>query len=210
MPQKDNLGIVIFDDINGVYQRDLRKSYAENFRLISKLIDGLNTWKENLTIPAETPIATTEIPGKVMPDGDTILIMEDGTIKAAVKVALATVDAPGIVAPDGDTILVDENGKIRAAVKVNIATTEAAGIVKPDGESIKVNEDGTIRASIPESYTKEQVDQMLSDISALLMTDADLELLCAATNSLMGEENTYTGMGANIVAVNALAEDILM
>ena len=154
-------------------------------------------------------IATQEAAGIVKPDGDTILIMEDGTIKAAVKVALATVDAPGIVAPDGDTILIDENGKIRAAVKVNIATTDAAGIVKPDGTTIEVDKDGKIKANIPDCYTKAQVDQMLSDISSLLMTDADLELLYSATDSLMGENNTYSGLGANIVTVNTLVDELL-
>ena len=50
---------------------------------------------------------------------------------------------------------------------------------------------------------------MLYDISNLLMTGADFEMLCTSTNSLMGEENTYSEMGANIVLINDLATELL-
>lgn len=223
------LGLVVYPDITGVFQRDIRIALVSgtdgknsNMHLIDAAIKKLSetlgglakvassgSYKDLTDTPDAVEIATQQRAGIVKPDGDTILVMEDGTIKAAVKVALATVDAPGIVAPDGDTILIDENGKIRAAVKVNIATIESPGIVKPDGATIEVDKDGKIKANIPDCYTKAQVDQMLSDISSLLMTDADLELLYSATDSLMGENNTYSGLGVNIVAVNTLVDELL-
>lgn len=39
----ENLGLTVFDDINGVYQRDLRKSYDDNFRKIDTGIKALET-----------------------------------------------------------------------------------------------------------------------------------------------------------------------
>lgn len=225
----DFLGLIVFPDITGVYQREIRIALVSgtdgtnsNMHLIDAAIKRLSetlgglakvassgSYNDLTDTPDAVEIATQAAAGIVKPDGDTILVMEDGTIKAAVRVALATTDAPGIVAPDGDTILIDEKGKIRAAVKVNIATTDAAGIVKPDGTTIEVDKDGKIKANIPDSYTKAQVDQMLSDISGLLMTDADLELLYSTTDALMGENNIYSGLGTNIVAVNAIANELL-
>ena len=36
----------------------------------------------NVTLPSETPIATTALAGKVKPDGSTITVTQDGTISA--------------------------------------------------------------------------------------------------------------------------------
>lgn len=225
----DFLGLIVFPDIEGVYQREIRVALVSgtdgknsNMHLIDAAIRNLSDtlrglakvassgkYEDLIGTPDAVKIATQEAAGIVKPDGDTILVMKDGTIKAAVKVALATVDAPGIVSPDGDTILVDEKGNIRAAVKVNIATTDMAGIVMPDGDSIQVDEAGRIKTTFPETYSKEQVDRMLYDISNLLMTGTDFEMLCTSTNSLMGEENTYSEIGANIVLINDLATELL-
>lgn len=37
----DNLKLTVFPDITGVYQRELRQSYDENFRLLDKAIPNV-------------------------------------------------------------------------------------------------------------------------------------------------------------------------
>lgn len=39
----ENLNLTVFDDISGVFQRDLRKSYDENFRKIDMGVKTLET-----------------------------------------------------------------------------------------------------------------------------------------------------------------------
>ena len=56
-------------------------------------------------------IATTEIAGKVKPDGESIKVTEDGTISVD-KINIATVEETGIVKPDGSTIKVSDDGTI--------------------------------------------------------------------------------------------------
>ncbi|MDD3337824.1 MAG: hypothetical protein PHS82_03095 [Lachnospiraceae bacterium] len=113
--QTEFLKLLIFPDITGVYQIDLRKAYDANTLLIDAAVKGINEALEN--IPDAVPIATQEIAGKVRPDGITILIDEDGIIRAAAKVDIATVESPGIIKPDGDSTTVDEDGTIHANVK---------------------------------------------------------------------------------------------
>ncbi|MGN0735206.1 MAG: hypothetical protein ACI4LP_05235 [Anaerovoracaceae bacterium] len=38
-----NLGLTIYPDITGVYQRDLRESYANNFKLIDEAVPKLES-----------------------------------------------------------------------------------------------------------------------------------------------------------------------
>ena len=43
----DNLKLTVFSDITGVYQRELRQSYDENFRLLDKAIPNLEKTLKN-------------------------------------------------------------------------------------------------------------------------------------------------------------------
>lgn len=60
---------------------------------------------------AETPIATTEVAGKVKPDGTSIVVEEDGTIHAT--------GGGGSVEPDNVTIHFDDAGKLGTTVDIN-------------------------------------------------------------------------------------------
>lgn len=252
------LGLIVFPDITGVYQRDLRIALVtgkngndSNMHIIDtaikKLADALkglskvassgsyNDLSDTPEIPSQIPIASVEVAGIVKPDGETILVDKEGKISAAVKVAIATLQAAGLVKPDGVTITVDEDGTISATV--GIATTDTAGtvkpdgktillgedglieaatatnkkpgIVKPDGESVTVDKDGTIHAKVKDAYTKAEVDQMLSDLSGLLMSADDLSAIYAAVNTVMGETTAFSGLGGSILAVNALADELV-
>lgn len=207
------LGLVVFPDITGVYQREIRVALVSgtdgtdsNMHIIDAAIKRLaNTVKELAgNIPNAVPIATQKVAGKVKPDGVTITIDEDGTIKATCEIA--TKDKAGIVKPDGITITIDKDGVIKASCE--IATLEKNGIVKPDGKTISIDEDGTIY-SLETSYSKEEVDTMLQELSDMLMTNEDLETLYLSTNTLMGENVTFTGLGASLLKVNALADELL-
>lgn len=227
------LGLVIFPDITGVYQRELRLALVgptgSNMHIIDAALkgqaDSLKKLSDSLSkvatsgsykdlVDAEElenviPIATTKEAGKVRPDGDTILVDENGIIRAAVKVAIATTDSAGIVKPDGDTILIDEAGVIRAAVKVAIATVEAPGIVKPDGETISIDEDGKLKANYSNAYTKPEVDSMLEKLSDILLSDTDRNQLYDCVNLFMGENTEFIGLGASILSIDALADTLL-
>ena len=207
------LGLTVFPDINGVYQREIRIALVSgtdgtnsNMHIIDAAIKGLAEALRKLAegIPAAVPIATQEVAGKVKPDGVTITIDESGTIKATCEIA--TVEKAGIVKPDGITITIDKDGVIKATCE--IATTEKAGIVKPDGDTITIAEDGTIRAA-NDGYSKVEVDTMLQELSDMLLTNSDLEMVYAATNALMGEQTEFTGLGASLLKVNALADELL-
>ena len=121
--------------------------------------------------------------------------------------SIATTEKAGIVKPDGDTILIDEAGTIRAAVKVAVATLQAAGIVKPDGTTITIDADGTIHAR--DAYTKAEVDDKLRQLSDIFITDTDKSTLYRLTNTLMGTSTTFTGLGADILTVNDLAQTLI-
>ena len=207
------LGLVVFPDIAGVYQREIRIALVSgtdgtnsNMHIIDAAIKGLAEALNKLAkdIPDAVPIATQAVAGKVKPDGVTITIDESGTIKATCEIA--TVEKAGIVKPDGITITIDKDGVIKATCE--IATTEKAGIVKPDGDTITVDEDGTIRAA-NDGYSKEEVDTMLQELSDMLLTNSDLEMVYAATNALMGEQTEFTGLGASLLKVNSLADELL-
>ena len=225
------LDLIVFPDITGVYQRDVRlalvggqgsnmhkidagvKAIAQALTELGKSLSRVATTGsytdlfDKPDIAASVPLATFSVAGKVKPDGDTILIEEDGTIRASVRVAIATTENAGIVKPDGDTILVDKNGVISAAVKVAIATLQAAGIVKPDGKTITVEQDGTIHGI--NAYTKTEVDNMLEKMSNIFISDTDKTTLYSLVNSLMGVNYTYTGFGASILTINDLAQELI-
>lgn len=96
----------------------------------NKLVEGANiTLTDNAdgttTISAsgsgggggsDVPIATTEIAGKVKPDGETITVTSDGTISSVSKdvTPIATTSTVGKVKPDGNTITITDDGTISA------------------------------------------------------------------------------------------------
>lgn len=225
------LGLIIYPNITGVYQRDIRLALisGENNNMIKidagvkAVADALTALSNSLAavatsgsyndlsnkpdIAAAVPLATTSTPGKVKPDGTTILVNENGVISAAVPVSIATVDNAGIVKPDGTTILIDAEGTIRAAVEVAIATLQAAGIVKPDGTTITIDNDGTIHGR--DAYTKAEVDDLLEELSDIFITDTDKATLYSLTNTLMGTSISFTGLGADIITVNDLAQTLI-
>ena len=225
------LGLIVFPDITGVYQRDIRLALvAGSGSNMHKIDAGVKAIAQTLTalrnslatvatsgsytdlsnkpdIAAAVPLATTSVAGKVKPDGVTILIDENGVIRAAVPISIATTEKAGIVKPDGDTILIDAEGTIRAAVKVAVATLQAAGIVKPDGTTITIDADGTIHAR--DAYTKAEVDEKLRQLSDIFITDTDKSTLYRLTNTLMGTSTTFTGLGADILTVNDLAQTLI-
>jgi len=130
------LQLKYYPDIDGVYQRDIRlalisdtdnnmikidtgiKAVADALTALSNSLAAVatsgsyNDLSNKPTIPAETPVATTQAAGKVKPDGTTILIDADGTIHGAANVNIATLQAVGIVKPDGTTITIDVDGTI--------------------------------------------------------------------------------------------------
>ena len=225
------LGLIVFPDITGVYQRDIRLALVagsgSNMHKIDAGVKAIATALTRLSnslaavatsgsytdlsnkpdIAAAVPLATTAVAGKVKPDGVTILIDENGVIRAAVPISIATTEKAGIVKPDGDTILIDAEGTIRAAVKVAVATLQAAGIVKPDGTTIAIEADGTIHAR--DAYTKAEVDDKLRQLSDIFITDTDKSTLYRLTNTLMGTSTTFTGLGADILTVNNLAQTLI-
>lgn len=207
------LGLAVFPDITGVYQREIRIALVSgtdgtnsNMHIVDAAIKGLADALNELaeSIPDAVPIATQTEAGKVKPDGVTITIDESGTIKATCEIA--TVEKAGIVKPDGITITIDRDGVIKATCE--IATAEKAGIVKPDGDTITITEDGTIRAA-NDGYSKDEVDIMLQELSDMLLSNDDLEMVYTATNTLMGEQTEFTGLGASLLKVNALADELL-
>ena len=101
-----------------------------------------------------------------------------------------------------------EYGVIAVYAELEIATNEKLGIVKPDGETITIDEDGTIHA-VNSGYTRDEVDTMLQELSDMLMTNSDLEMVYASTNTLMGEDTEFTGLGASLLKINALADELL-
>lgn len=101
-----------------------------------------------------------------------------------------------------------EYGVIAVYSELELATLEQAGIVKPDGKTIVIDESGTI-STASDSYSKDEVDTMMQELSDMLLTNSDLETVYAATNTLMGEQTEFTGLGASLLKVNALADELL-
>lgn len=101
-----------------------------------------------------------------------------------------------------------EYGVIAVYSELELATLEQAGIVKPDGKTILIDENGTIRAA-NDGYSKEEVDTMMQELSDMLLTNSDLEMVYAATNDLMGDDTEFTGLGASLLKINALADALL-
>lgn len=164
----DYLGLVVFPDITGVYQRELRIA----------LVTGANGNDSNMHL-----------------------------IDAAVKSLADAIDGLATVASTGSYNDLSDTPDIPSSVP--IATTQEAGTVKPDGLSITVDADGTIHAQVTDAYTKAEVDQMLADMSDLLISSDDEIALFAAVNTLMGENTSFTSLGASIMAIDSLADEIL-
>lgn len=103
----------------------------------------------------DVPIATTEVAGKVKPDGTTITITGDGTISANSSYTLPT------------------------------ASTTQLGGVKVDGTSVTINSDGVISAagggSAPANMVTTDTDQDITGKKTIVNSDG---LCLKSTNSL--------------------------
>lgn len=87
-----------------------------------------------------TPIATTSVAGKVIPDGTTITVDNDGTIHGTATVPIATTSVAGKVKPDGDSITVDANGGIAANCISTTTTDPGEGSALATGKLLVVLE----------------------------------------------------------------------
>ena len=193
------LHLIIYPDITGVYQRDIRLA------LISAVDNNMVKIDAGVKAVAQALTALGNSLSTVATSGSYNDLSDKPDIAASV--AIATTETAGIVKPDGDTILVDENGVISAAVRVAIATTQAAGIVKPDGTTITVEEDGTIHGI--NAYTKAEVDELLEELSDIFITDADKAALYSRVNTLLGTNISFTGLGASILVINDKAQELI-
>lgn len=91
-----------------------------------------------------TDKATNVRLGIVKPDGITIVIDSDGTIRSNYEYTLpkASTTVLGGVKVDGRTILTDQTGS--GTISVPTATASKVGVVSPDGTSITVDAQGNI------------------------------------------------------------------
>lgn len=212
MEKTPYLQLTVFPDITGVYQKDLREAYDANAALIDAAVKALadNLKEFSQKVPDK---ATDKSPGIVQPDGVTILIDENGVISAIaseIDVQIATTDKAGIVKPDGKSTTVDTDGTIHANVPdVNIATTSKAGIVRPDGTTITIDRNGVISVKGGGSYTKREIDAMFERMSDLFISDTDFTALYTATNKILNEKNKYSGLGASIMTVEDVINEIV-
>ena len=144
-----------------------------------------------------TPIATTEIAGKVKPDGTSITIAEDGTITAiggGSEVPIATTEIAGKVKPDGSTITITNNGTISAATQTPAtATQNSLGIVKPDNSTITIS-DGVLSAAAqtPATATSSTLGISRPDNSTITINNGVLK-----TSGIIATERTLTSGGWN-------------
>lgn len=86
--------------------------------------------------------ATVDKKGLVKPDGETIIIDEDGTISAkagSVEIDIATTETTGIVKPDGTTITITEDGTI-SAIGGGSST-----VIETDNKTITLNSEDKIQ-----------------------------------------------------------------
>lgn len=139
-----------------------------------------NTLKGLIDNPA---VATTSRVGVVKPDGTTITVDSDGTIRGAqtyqlptasgtvkggikvganltmngevMSVNKATTQQLGVVKPDGTTVTIDGDGTIHGAQTYVLptATEDTLGGIKV-GSGLEIDEDGILDANIPEEYIK--------------------------------------------------------
>ena len=91
----------------------------------------------------DVPPATQDTLGLVKPDGETIVIDENGTISAMLSeeydLPTASTTTLGGVKVDGETITITEDGTLSADIpEVALATLTSAGLVQPDGTSISI------------------------------------------------------------------------
>lgn len=61
----------------------------------------------------------------------------------------------------------------------------------------------------PDVYTKAEVDQMMSEMSEILISSADRTSLYSSVNTLMGEDTQFDTLGAGVNAINDQAEELL-
>ena len=88
------------------------------------------------------PLATTQVPGIVQPDGASIKVSAGN-----ISVPTASASELGLVKADNATIT-----NTAGTLSARVATGSATGVVKPDGSSITVDADGTITAHTVSAY----------------------------------------------------------
>lgn len=137
---------------------------------IDEKIDEIDT-------QVDVDVATTEAPGIVQPDGETITVDEDGVITAinvdgmtdAQKSALANLQRLAAMAFDS----VFEEGVLQEATvdpsALPLATQTTRGAVRPDGESLVLGQRGLL------SVDPEWVQSQLDDIDGAFTWEGFLE-----------------------------------
>ena len=95
-----------------------------------------------------TPIATTSVAGKVIPDGTTITVDSSGTISSVDQTPIATTSVAGKVKPDGTSITVDANGVISATQQyIAVSVGSISGTFDANGTAVNVYSDNTFQYS---------------------------------------------------------------
>ena len=180
---------------------------------------------QEVTTDAEGNVTVTKAGknGTVKPDGETILIDEDGTIHGAARVEIASTRRLGVVVPDGKTITMDKDGRIHGTTiwdKAKNPEKEGGsgtlGTVMPDGESVLIDaKTGIISAKSAKKATDTEVGLVKIDGKTVVSNDTtDPSKISVKTDPSMyvpfagatSEENGTSGfvnvppMGADSVA----------
>ena len=119
--------------------------------------------------------------GTVKPDGETIIVDEDGTIHGVAKVEIASTKRLGVVVPDNKTITIDKNGVLHGATvwepaKNSETEGEAGtlGTVKPDGKSITIDPTtGEISATTAKQATDTEAGLVKLDGTTVVADEKD-------------------------------------
>lgn len=113
----------------------LRNLSALAYQCFDTEFDGAGTLRDNAMAKASAlPVATTESPGIVMPDGETIQVSAGGSISAArYELPIATSETLGGIMV-GEHMTIDDG-----ALSVPLATPDGFGVVRPDGTTITID-----------------------------------------------------------------------
>lgn len=142
---------------------------------ISEIIETTDAGKAELQkiIVDKVPVATVDNVGLVKPDGETIVISEDGVITANIEVP-----------------------------EVNVATTSTAGIVKPDGTTITIA-DGVISAkaqSSSEFTSSKGTNSWLKHSGGLMIQGGSISIAKSATSVTVTFPKAFATKCCSVVA----------
>jgi hypothetical protein len=160
---------------------------------MSALADAQNALRRVLEFAGA--VATYDSVGVVRPDGTTITIDPDGTIRAEINIATET--EAGIVRPDGDTITVDPDGTIRASI--GYASSVVPGLIKVDGTTITIDPDGMIhghsytlpkatRSTLGGTIVGEGLEVSDGNVSVSYMTEEEIVRATPLDGLIIGDE----------------------